>query len=126
MENDPLFTTFSPIKILLTIFAIFAWTRVILRFRDKLVNAKELAFWTVVWIGAIVVVFIPGKTTALANLLGMGRGFDAMMFIAVVALFYAVYRLYIKTNETEQEITKLVRQIALRLNAMEEDKTQEK
>lgn len=114
MENDPLFTTFSPIRILLTIFAIFAWTRVVLRFRDKLVNAKELAFWSIIWISAIVIVFIPGKTTALAKILGMGRGFDAMMFMAVIALFYAVYRLYIKMNETDQEITKLVRQIALR------------
>jgi len=120
MENDPLFTTFSPIKIILTIFAIFAWTRVILRFRDKVVNFKELAFWTIVWIGAIVIVFIPGKTTALAKLLGMGRGFDAMVFIAIVALFYAVYRLYIRSNEAEQEITRLTRQIALRMAALEE------
>jgi hypothetical protein len=46
----------------------------------------------------------------------MERGFDAMIFIAIIALFYAVYRLYIKANETEQEITEIVRQIALRLD----------
>jgi hypothetical protein len=44
----------------------------------------------------------------------MGRGFDALAFIAIIALFYAVYRLYSKTNDLEREITELVRQISLR------------
>jgi hypothetical protein len=110
-------TLITPIRIILTIFALFAWTRVVLRFRDRAVNFKELAFWTLVWLGAIIIIFVPYKTTILAHLLGMERGFDAMALIAIMILFYAVYRLYIKTNETEQEITRLIRQIALKLDA---------
>lgn len=106
----------SPIKILFTVFALFAWSRAILRFRAKQMNQKELAFWSLLWLAMILVVLIPGKTTYLANLLGVGRGFDAMVFIAIIALFYAVYRLYIRTNELEQEITQIVRQMALRLD----------
>lgn len=119
---DRFLTLVTPIRIILTIFAIFAWTRVVMRFRDRVVNSKELAFWTLVWFGTIIVVFLPYKTTAIAKLLGMERGFDAMALIAIVALFYAVYRLYIKLNETEREITKLVRQIALRLDVIAPDK----
>ena len=103
----------SPIEIILTIFALFAWSRAILRFRIKMISQKEFIFWTIVWLSAIMIVFIPGKTTALALLLGMKRGLDAMVFIAIIVLFYTVYRLYVKVNETEIEITKLVRQIAL-------------
>lgn len=106
----------SPMKVLFTLFALFAWSRAILRFRAKQMNQKELAFWSLLWLAMIVVVLIPGKTTYLANLLGMGRGFDAMIFIAVIMLFYAVYRLYIRSNEVEQEITGIVRQLALRLD----------
>lgn len=106
----------SPIQILFTLFALFAWSRAILRFRAKQMNQKELAFWSILWLAMIAVVLIPGKTTYLANLLGMGRGFDAMIFIGIIILFYAVYRLYIKANETEQEITEIVRQLALRLD----------
>ena len=114
----------SPIRILLTLFALFAWSRVFLRFKDKSINQKELVFWSLIWLGTIVIVFIPGKTTVFARLLGMGRGFDAMMFMAVIALFYAVYRLYIKANETDQEITRLVRQIALRSGVTKPSETQ--
>lgn len=107
MENFP------PIKIILTIFVIFAWSRVYLKFRGKLMNVKELFFWTFIWATAFTVVYIPGKTTALARLLGMERGFDALSFIGIVTIFYIVYRLYVKTNEIDQTITELVRQIAL-------------
>lgn len=106
----------SPIKILFSIFALFAWSRAILRFRAKQMNQKELAFWSFLWLAMIAVVLIPEKTTTLAKLLGMDRGFDAMTFIAIVVLFYVIYRLYIKSNETDQEITQIVRQMALRLD----------
>lgn len=116
---DAFLLRITPINIIFTIFALFAWSRAILRFRDKVINFKELAFWTFVWLAAIVIVYIPGKATTLAKLLGMGRGFDAMVFIAIVALFYAVYRLYMRVNETDQELTRLIRQIALKIGIEE-------
>lgn len=106
----------KPIVALLVIFVLFAWSRVILRFRDRKVNQKELVFWSLLWLTMLVVVILPGKTTYIAHLLGMGRGFDAMVFIAIVVLFYVIYRLYIKANETEQELTEIIRQMALRLD----------
>jgi hypothetical protein len=112
----------SLIKILLTLFVVFAWSRALLRFRDKAINFKEFGFWSLVWIATLVMVYLPGKATVLANLLGVGRGFDAMVFIAIVALFYAVYRLYVKSNEAEQEMTRLIREISLKLNVSEPDK----
>jgi len=106
----------KPIEIILTIFVLFAWSRVVLRFRDRQINQKELAFWSCLWLIILIMVYVPGKTTYLAHLIGMGRGFDAMVFIAIIALFYTIYRLYIKANETEQEITEIIRQMALRLD----------
>lgn len=102
------------VKILFTIFAIFAWSRAIIRFNTKDLNFKELIFWSLVWILMIVLVFVPGKTNFLAKMIGMDRGNDAMFFLAIVALFYASYRLYVKSNEQEKEMTKLVRALALK------------
>jgi len=112
----------SLIKIFLAIFVLFAWSRALLRFRDKAINFKELLFWTFVWLFTALAVFTPGKATVLAKLLGVGRGFDAMVFIAIIALFYAVYRLYVKSNEQEQAMTKLIREISLKINVSEPDK----
>lgn len=102
------------VKILFTAFALFAWSRAIIRFYSKDLNLKELVFWSVLWIAMIVLVFLPGKTNFLAKVLGMERGNDAMFFLGIIALFYALYRLYVKSNEQEKEITKLVRALALR------------
>ena len=102
------------IKILLTVFALFALSRAIVRFYSKDLNLKELIFWSLIWLGMIVLVFIPGKTNLLAKMIGMDRGNDAMFFLAIVILFYASYRLYVKTNEQEKEITSLVRALALK------------
>jgi len=103
----------APIKVIFTIFVLFAWSRAFIKFRYKSMNAKEITFWTILWTSITLAIYIPGKTTLLANLLGMDRGFDAMVLIGMITLFYAVYRLYTKANENEQVITELVRQIAL-------------
>lgn len=102
------------IKIIFTLFALFAWSRAIIRFYSKDLNLKELIFWSLLWIGMIILVFIPGKTNFLAKVLGMERGNDAMFFLGIVALFYASYRLYVKGNEQEKEITRLIRVLALK------------
>lgn len=117
MNLDPVSyvaATISPIKIIFTLFALFAWSRAFLQFRNKLMNVKEFSFWSLLWLGLIILIFLPGKTTLMARVLGMNRGLDAMFFIAVVALFYSVYRLYSKSNESEREITALIRKIALK------------
>lgn len=102
------------IKILFTLFALFALSRAIIRFYSKDLNLKELIFWSVLWVGLTFLVFVPGKTTFLAKILGMERGNDAMFFLGIIALFYASYRLYVKSNEQEKEITRLVRALALK------------
>jgi len=103
----------ASIKIIFTVFAIFAWSRAFIRFQKRLMNIKELIFWSILWGGLTVLVFIPGKTDFLARLLGMKRGIDAMFFFGIIVLFYAVYRLYAKANNLEYELTQLVRKIAI-------------
>lgn len=102
------------IKILFTVFAVFAWSRAVIRFYAKDLNIKELIFWSILWLAMIILVFLPGKTNFIAKLLGMDRGNDAVFFLGIVALFYAAYRLYVKSNEHEKEITRLVRALALK------------
>jgi len=109
-----IFDGIALIKIVFTAFALFAWSRAVIRFYSKDLNIKELFFWSFVWVAMIVLVYVPGKTNFLARILGMERGNDAMFFLAIAGLFYATYRLYVKTNEQEKEITKLVRALALK------------
>lgn len=69
--------------------------------------------WLIFWILVVVVVFLPQTTQMLADVLGVGRGVDVVIYIALVALFFLVFKLFVKLESVEQEISQLVRKIAL-------------
>lgn len=104
----------TPIRVIFTLFAIFAWTRAYQRWREHVFSYKELVFWTIVWGAAVVLIFTPGKTDFIARSLGVQRGSDAIFAFATVVLFYMVYRVYAKVDKLEKDLTKLVRNIAIR------------
>ena len=101
------------LQILAILFALFALSRAILRVKDGNLSIHEFLFWNVIWIAVLIFAFVPGISTLLANLFGIGRGVDFLLYISVVVLFYLIFRLYVKTEKTEQEITRLVSHIAL-------------
>jgi hypothetical protein len=103
----------TPIRIIFTIFALFAWSRAYLRWQERLFTLKEFAFWTFVWVGVIVLIFTPGKTDFIAEWLGVGRGSDAIFAVGLVLIFYMVYRLYAKVDKLERDLAKLIQHLAL-------------
>ena len=104
----------TPLQIVVVLFALFALSRTVLRFKDGNINKKELAFWSSIWIALIVVVFLPGIAGGLAEFLGIGRTIDVLVYAAIVLLFYLIFKLYVKLETIEQEITTIVRKVALR------------
>lgn len=102
------------IEIIVILFALFALSRAFLRFRDKEINAKELVFWSIIWIAVIVVVLIPGSAGYFAKLFGIGRPVDLLIYISIILLFYLTFRLYVKIDKQNQQITKIVREVAIK------------
>jgi small membrane protein len=101
------------IKILAAGFAVYALRRLIARYRKGGTLTLEFIIWIAVWGGVGVVVFIPQKTDVVARWLGVGSGFNALTFITIVGLLYAVYRLYSRVQTVERDLTRLVRAAAL-------------
>ena len=101
------------IQILAFVFVTFAVSRAVLRAKDKKISLGELFFWLAIWGGLIFVVFFPAITSYFAQLLGIGRGVDVIVYMSISLLFYLIFRLYVKLEETERKITKLVRELAI-------------
>jgi len=101
------------IQFLIVIFALFALSRAILRFKDNRLTVKELAFWTIVWAGVILVSFMPSITGFFSGIFGIGRGIDFIIYISIILLFYLIFRLYVKAESLEKELTFVVRKLAL-------------
>lgn len=101
------------LQILGIIFALFALSRVILRFKDKNISLTELIFWCVIWGSVVIVALFPEIFVTLSRVLGIGRGVDTLLYFGMILLFYLLFRLYVKVETQQKDITKLVRMVAL-------------
>lgn len=101
------------LQILVWVFILFAISRAVLRFREGTLTSKEFIIWDLFWIVAGIVFLFPNITNKIAKILGVGRGTDATIYVALLVLFYMIFRLYIKLEDLDHNITKIVRAIAI-------------
>ena len=104
----------TAIQIILVAFAVFALSRVVLRFRRGGLPLVHLLTWFLFWAAVIVAVVRPTTTSAVAAWVRVGRGTDLVMYVSVLALFYLLFRLFGKIEELERQITRVVRAAALK------------
>lgn len=102
-----------PLQIFAILFALFAFSRALLLFKDGKINWKEFSFWTVIWGGVVVVSLSRSVVDSFSQFFGVQRPVDAMVFISIIMLFYLVYRIYAKFDHVEHEITLLTRKTSL-------------
>jgi small membrane protein len=109
------------IQIIIVLWAVYAAGRAYLRFRQRTIGAAELLIWAGFWIAVGAAVLQPNLFQELARALGVGRGADAVFYLALVGLSYAFFKLYLKLRSLEQQITLLVRQMALHPDGRRKD-----
>ncbi len=107
MEQQLLIQSFA------AIFALFGLSRAYLRFKERKLSSFAFIFWVSVWIGGVLAVLFPDTTTQIANRFGIGRGADVVLYASIAGLSYLLFRVYIKLEDTQREITNLTRSIAL-------------
>lgn len=113
-------------QVLLVIFVFFAESRVFLQFRDKKIGLGQFLFWTAIWASVLIVGFFAQSLGFISNFLGLGRLADVFLYASVGILFYLMYRIYMKIESVEQEITKLTRIFANKVDTFSEKKNVEK
>ncbi|MBI5459104.1 DUF2304 family protein [Methanobacterium sp.] len=84
-----------------------------LRFKDGKMSLNMLLVWSAIWILLIVFSIYPDTTTLLANITGIGRGLDLILIIGLIGCYYFIFKIYNIMENIEEEITHLVREIAL-------------
>jgi hypothetical protein len=114
---------FLPIQILLLAFLFFAFTRVILRFREGTISLGMFLFWAGFWILASIGIIKPDFTTFVAKKIGIGRGADAVIYASLLILFYLIFRLSVALENLRHEVTKIIRELALRDTSVKKTKS---
>ncbi|KKS98628.1 MAG: hypothetical protein UV73_C0001G0149 [Candidatus Gottesmanbacteria bacterium GW2011_GWA2_43_14] len=103
-------------QILLIVFLLFALSRVTLQYKSGNLSLLSFLFWSFLFAAAVYLTAFPDQASRIAQLLGIGRGVDAVIYISIAVLFYLVFRLYVYLENVRQEITDLVRKLALDSN----------
>lgn len=80
-------------------------------------SSRSNAFKKVLLVGfvvaAVVAVLIPDSLTALANLVGVGRGTDLLVYALVQVVAFQLFNTYAKDKHNQKQIVHLARRIAI-------------
>jgi len=83
--------------------------------KNKQVGGAEFVFWLMFWLLSGLIVILIKELDILVAVLGFSAsGIDVLLYLSVAVLFYLIFRLRLKLEKSEREITKIVREIALR------------
>lgn len=100
-------------QIFLVVFSVLAMARTIRQYKVRQVSRYWLGLMLIVWTGVALVAILPKWTDIVASAVGVGRGADLLVYIAIIVLLWSHYRLMIRQHVISQELTALVRHQAI-------------
>ena len=101
------------IQIILVLTVVTIITLLSFRLKAKEIDGRRFLVWLFFWLAVAVVAVRPELTVIIANYVGIGRGADLVIYGSLIFLFYALFKLLIKIEKLEKNLTKLVRQDAI-------------
>lgn len=95
-------------------FAVSALLKTYSQYKKSHISFHWFTLWSFIWLLAIIVAIVPDSTSYVANFVGIGRGADLLIYSAILILLYGFYRLIIGQERQRNELTKLVRELAIK------------
>lgn len=93
----------------------FFLARIIWQKRKQQIAAGEFIFWFIFWIlSAVAIIFLKWIDILVAGLGFSAAGIDVLLYVGFAFLFYFLFRVRLRQEKTERQITKIVRALALR------------
>lgn len=111
------------IKVIIISFILFVLWRTVLRFKKGDITNRELIIWSIFWLLVALATIVPKQTDIVAQWLGVERGADLLVYLSIIVLFFIVFKIIVKLEKIDRNITKIVRNTAIK--NVEEDKKNE-
>ncbi|MEI6288635.1 MAG: DUF2304 family protein [bacterium] len=102
------------IQFILIIAILFIIIRSWYRKQKKEISSGEFFVWLAIWVVAIIVIAWPDITSLIASAVGVKRGVDLVVYVSIIFIFYLLFRLLMRIEKIEKDITHLTRAIALK------------
>ena len=102
------------IQIFLTLAFLLAAVKVWLKYRNSEINLTEAIYWNIFWALGAVFVLWPNLSAKFAIFFGVGRGADLVVYLSIALIFFLIFKLMVKIEKINREITLLVRKESLK------------
>jgi len=102
------------LQILVTVFIVFILFKLFLQKQKNKISLLSFLIWFLLWLAILLVFWLPDTTSYLAAWLGIGRGADLVVYLSIVVIFYMIFKIFVRLNKIENEITRVVRADAIK------------
>ena len=100
-------------SILFPIISIMAIIWFLYRYLKEKQSLITVILWTVLWLFVIVFSIFPNFSSRFASIFGITRGLDFIIIVVFVVLFYIIFRLFNKIDALQDDVNKIVKEVAL-------------
>ncbi len=102
-------------KIFAVLLAVIVISKSYVAFRSRIESVQVFLFWVITWTSIVVVAMSPSIIDYIIGSFGGGRaGLGTFFGMALVFLYFVVYRTYVKLVRLEQQLIKMTQELALR------------
>jgi small membrane protein len=78
------------------------------------VSSREYVFWLVFWLASLTAIMLLRPLDRLVGRLGFsGTGIEVLLYLSVAILFYFIFRIRLRLEKMEKNITTIVRGLAM-------------
>ena len=102
-------------QILALALIIFLLARLLWQKKRKKIQGGEFVFWLIFWsFSGLAIVFIKYIDSLVSRLGFSSQGIDVLLYLGVVFLFYLIFKIRLRQEKLDQDITKITRTISLK------------
>ena len=102
------------LQIIVTLFVIIILFKLFKQRQASKLSISSFLAWLLLWLIVLVVFWQPATASYLANFLGIGRGADLIIYLSIIIIFYLLFKIFVHLNKIETEITKIIREDAIK------------
>lgn len=82
--------------------------------RQRTITASEFVFWILFWVAAAAAIVFIKQLDSLVTAWGFSSGINALLYLAVLFLFYLIFKMRLQIAKLDQDLTEMNRTVSLK------------
>lgn len=87
--------------------------RALMRCVKKQISIWLFLLWAALWVGVTLIAIFPGIINRLADWVGVGRGVDLVIYLALGVIVYILFKQHVRLVKQERDVAKMVQNKAV-------------